>query len=181
MGKQEKGKKPKKALTGLAAALVKSGHLSEKKARDLERGKRKEEKVLGRDGVAEREAARKAELEAAREAQALASRQRDRGRLDSEALERARRVIRNDRDPGFGGRRQWFFVARDRRVLFLELSDSSARLLADGEAGIVESLGQAPEPHTVVTGERARVTLMGVDPELVRFWNRDAPLNERRS
>ena len=49
MGKS-KGKK-KKQLTGLAAALVKSGHISDKDARKLTRDQRREDKALGQEGV----------------------------------------------------------------------------------------------------------------------------------
>ena len=44
--------------------------------------------------------------------------------------------------------------------------------LADGEAGVVESLGVTPEEHVVVADRQALALLRGFDPEMVRFWNR---------
>ncbi|MCO5170212.1 MAG: DUF2058 family protein [Planctomycetes bacterium] len=172
-----KGDKKSKAkpLTGLAAALVKSGHLDESKARELAREQRREEKVLGREGVEQREAERKAALEAQRDAEADAARQRERARVEREARERARRVVHDNTHPGGeGGSRRWFFVARGGRVLFLEVTDEVGRLLADGKAGIVEGCQpEAPGAHVVVAGEKHLTTLVGIDRDLVRFWNRD--------
>ena len=169
MGKKDK---PAKPLTGLAAALVKAGKLDEKKARNLTREARREEKALGREGVEERDAQKRAELEARKEAEAEASRQRERQRLEGETMQRARRTVHDHADPGYRGNRRWFFVTRAKRILFLDVNDSTAGLLREGQAGIVESLGQATEDHTVVLTERALVTLVGIDKELVRFWNR---------
>ncbi len=169
MGKKNKGKK--KPLTGLAAALVKSGHLAEQKARKLTREQHRDDKALGRAGVTQREEQKQASTTAEKQAEAAASRERERSRLDAEAAERARRVIRDNRCPSGAGNRRWFFVGRDQRVGFLDLDGVTARLLGDGEAGIVESLGEGPAPFTVVN-QRALTTLLGIDEGLVRFWNR---------
>lgn len=171
-----KGEKKGKAnpLTGLAAALVKAGHLDEKQARELAREQRREDKALGREGVEQREAEKRAEAEARKAAEADAARERERQRLAREARERAERVVRDNRHPGAeGGSRRWFFVTRGGRVPFLELTDEAARLLMDGKAGIVEACDPAaPDAHVVVTGEKHLTTLLGIDKDLVRFWNR---------
>lgn len=172
-----KGKGKKKKLTGLAAALVKSGHLDEKKARKLSRDKRREDKALGREGVAEREAAKQVAADVRKAAEADAARERERGRKADEDRMRVLRAIREGIDPNFRGSRQWFFIARDGRVLFLKVSDSTARMLGDGQAGIVESQGVAKGEHVVLGDPRALTTLIGIDKELVRFWNRDAGSN----
>jgi hypothetical protein len=174
VGKKNKGKKGK-PLTGLAAALVKSGHLSEKKAKSLGRDQRREDKALGKDGIAQREAQKQATDEAARVAQASADRERAASKTSDEAHERLRRVVRDGMAHGAGGSRRWFFVARDGRILFMELADDVAGMLVSGSAGIVESLGEARDAHVVVAPERALTTLVGIDPEVVRFWNREGP------
>lgn len=177
MGKDEKRSRAN-PLTGLAAALVKSGHMKEKDARELQREQRKEEKALGRDGVAEREAQRAAEAEARKKAEAEAQRLREHERVAREGREKAVRLTLDNLHPGAeGGQRRWFFVARDGRVPFLELSDDAARMLMDGKAGIVELLepGAARVRHVVVAGDRHLVMLTGIDKELVRFWNRGGP------
>lgn len=165
--------KPKKPLTGLAAALVKAGKLDEKQARELAREQRKEDKELGRDGVEAREAQKQAEAEARRQAEAEAARQRERDRVAREARERALRTVQDNRHPGGeSGSRRWFFVARDRRVPFLEVTDECARMLMDGKAGIVESCDPDAPGHVVLAGDKHLVTLLNIDKELVRFWNR---------
>jgi len=174
-----KGKKKKGQLTGLAAALVKSGHLDEEKARKLaheqrkqEKAQLKEQKQLGKAKAAEREARAEAEAEARREAEAAAQRAKQRDQDAEATMERVRETIREAIFPGADGSRRWFFVTRDGRVPFLNVSQGAARLLDSGEAGIVESLGEADADHVVVESQRALMTLHNTDPELVRFWNR---------
>lgn len=169
MGKKNKAK----PLTGLAAALVKSGHLSEKKAKEISREKRREDKDLGRKGLEQREAELRQQAAAERVAEAEAARLREAQRVSSETDDRARRAIRDNLHKAPGGGRQWFYAVRDGRVLYMDVSDEVAGLLARGGAGITESLGQAPGEHAVVVGERALQTLIGIDKELVRFWNQE--------
>ena len=174
MGKKNKGKKGK-PLTGLAAALVNSGHLSEKKAKAITREQRRDDKAVGRKGLEEREAQQQQEAAAARQVEAEAARVRATLKASSETDERASRVIRDNLHKAPGGGRQWFYAARDGRVLYMDVADQVAGLLARGEGGITESLGQSPGEHTVVVSERALQTLVGIDKELVRFWNREEP------
>ena len=173
-----KGKKKKKALTGLAAALVSSGHMKEKQARKVTREQRRDDKALGREGVAQREAER-AQAESERKAkEAETNRQRAEqervqaaSQSEERGLEKARAIVREHHEAS-RGRRRWFFVARDRRVLFLELSDAAAGMLVQGQAAIVESLGQAQGSHAVLVGEPNVERLSAVDPDCVRFYNR---------
>lgn len=173
MGKKNKGKKGK-PLTGLAAALVKSGHLSETKAKKLVREQRREERGLDPAERAQREAERRERLAAERAAETAAARERERERLTAEALARARRIVRAGGTTSPGPRR-WYFVARDGRILFLDVSDDTAALLASGGAGIVEALEEGPEEHLILIGARDLESLRAIDPEAVRFWNRGTP------
>lgn len=177
MGKDKK--KPGKPLTGLAAALVKSGHLSEKAASKIQREQRREDKALGREGVEQRDLQKAAEAAARRAAEAEADRVRQAEVTDGASRERAARTVREAQLENTGGRRRWFFVARGGRIRFFEVDDTTARLLMDGEAGIVESVGEAKGEHTLVGGQRALGTLAGIDPELVRFWNRPGQPQDR--
>lgn len=168
---KDKKKRPKKQLTGLAAALVKSGHLKEKKAREIKRVERKEEKALGREGLAQREAEKLAADEARRAAEAEAARVREQERAASGEAGRLQRVVRDRMVQGIHGARRFFFVARDGRVPYLDLDRDVAHGLIDGKLGIAESLGAVAAEHVVL--EVAGVnTLYASDPELVRFWNK---------
>ena len=173
MGKKNKGKKGR-SLTGLAAALVNSGHLSENKAKKLTREKRRDDKALGRDAVAGREAQEAVAAAGKRTAEAMADRERELARVGVEARERARRVVRENLVSTAGNRR-WFFGARDGRILFVDVGDDVAGMLVSGGAGVVETLGEARDAHGVVGSPKALQTLVGIEAGLVRFWNRDGP------
>lgn len=168
MSKKDDKKKP---LTGLAAALVKAGHLDEKSARKLVTEQRREDKAIGREGVAEREAQKEAELVAKRAAEAEAQRALAREHEQSGARERIERAVRDGAIQGWTGNRRFFFVARSRRIPFLDVSIEVARALSDGQLGIVEAGGADPDEHVIVE-ERALTTLHTIDPELIRCWNR---------
>lgn len=167
----KKDDKPKKALTGLAAALVKSGHLDEKAARKLVTEQRREDKAIGREGVAAREATKEAELQAQRAAEAEAQRALAKAHEQEGARERIQRAVREGAIQGWTGNRRFFFLARSRQIPFLDVSIEVARALGDGKLGIVESGGEDRDEHVIVE-ERALNTLHTIDPELVRFWNR---------
>lgn len=170
----KKDDKPKKPLTGLAAALVKAGKLDEKDARKIVTEQRREDKALGRDAVEQREAEKKAALEAQRAAEAEAQRALAKDKDAQEKRERVERAIRDNVISGWGGNRRFFFVARSGRIPFFDVNIDVARALTDGKLGIVEAAGVIDDDHAIVE-ERALVTLHGVDPELVRFWNRGRP------
>lgn len=174
MAKDEK-KKPsgKPALTGMAAALAKAGIVSEKQARAAQREQRKEVRDLGADVVAAREAAEKAELARKLAAEAEARREADAARVAAERREAVLKAIKDAMIPGEGGQRRWFFVARDGRVPFLEVSDEAARALSDGRAGICELTEGGRTRHVLVGDEKRLQTIQGLDLELVRFWGRD--------
>jgi uncharacterized protein YaiL (DUF2058 family) len=169
----------KPQLTGMAAALAKAGIVSEKQARAAQREQRKEARDLGEDVVAARDAAERAALAKRLEAEAEARRAADAAQVAAERRAAVLRAIEDGRIPGEGGQRRWFFVARDGRVPFLEVSDDAARALSDGRAGICE-LPQPDGPastarvrHVLVGDEKKLQTIQGLDLDLVRFWGRD--------
>jgi len=86
------------------------------------------------------------------------------------SLQSVREAIRAHAELVRGGRR-WYFVARDERVLFLDVSEAATKLLAEGRAGIVENVAGGAEEHVLVTSREALALALSLDPELVRFWN----------
>ena len=170
MGKKNKGNRPQPALGGLADAFVKAGLASEKEADKARNERRRERKELGADGIAKREHERRERHELVRRESAEASRARALGERDQAATERVQRAIRDHRETG-RGRSRWFFVARDGRIPFVDVNDGVARALADGTAGIVETLGVVDGEHAVIGDVQALVVLRDHDPDVVRFWN----------
>jgi RNA recognition motif-containing protein len=73
------------------------------------------------------------------------------------------------KETGFGARR-FYFVARDNRIPFLDLSDELASRLEKGLAAIVEIPAQGIDDYTIVPRAVAQ-QMRSVDPELVRFLN----------
>jgi len=70
------------------------------------------------------------------------------------------------------GPRRFCFVSRQRKIRWLDLTAPLARKLELGLLAIVESTGDADEPHVLVPADIAERMEM-LDPELVRFWNRE--------
>ena len=168
-----KGKKKRKGppLTGLAAALVKAGKLDAKSANKLTREKRREDRKLSPEELAQQEAEKQAEADARRAAEAEASRARQAAQNAAAADSRAQRAVQSGlvRTTGGGGR--WFFVSRSGLIPFIEVDRETGHKLKDGQAGIVESQGVVSAAHCIV-GAQALMTLHTIDPEFVRFWNR---------
>lgn len=170
MAKKKKGKGG--GFGGLADAFVKSGVASDKAARKSRRERASEDRELGRDGVAERERERQAEEQARLAAEKERQRELAAAQREGAETESLVETIRLNAETGRGPKR-WFFVARDGHIPFLEVSDGAMRLLGEGHAGIVESLGAFAQSHVVVSGRQALERLDQADPELIRFWNRE--------
>jgi RNA recognition motif-containing protein len=81
------------------------------------------------------------------------------------------------KETGFGARR-FYFVTRDNRIPFLDLSDELVSRLEKGMAAIVELPGEDIDEYTVVPRAVAR-QMQSVDPESVRFLNPEAPPESR--
>lgn len=158
-------KPPDRGLGGLADALLKAGVTpppEEKPApREERRRERGERPASDRGGSAERRGPSQPRIPRFDPAPQL-----DDARRDS-LRERIRASLVGGRGP-----KRWFFVARDRRVPFVDVSEGVSKLLSEGAAGVVESLGAASESHVVVSDPQTLSALDEADPGFVRFWNR---------
>lgn len=159
--------KRKKKLTGLAAALVQAGHLDDKKARKLAREKKREDKSLGAEEVAARKTA---ELEAAAERKAAELEAKETATVDAKRAE-VRAQVRSQAATGWQGRRRWFYVRRDQRLSYFELSDEMARLMRGGQAAIVEGFDADEGQHFIVKDPLLIGRIRVEDASHVRFWN----------
>jgi hypothetical protein len=168
VGKNGKGK----SLGGLADAFVKAGVASEKSARGARRERASEDRELGREGLERRQAERERELAHRRAEEADRERTLAAQRREAGETERLRSLVAAHAETARGPRR-WFFVARDGRIPFVEVSDAVARQLADGHAGVVENPGEGADEHLVVAGRQALTAIEQAEPALVRFWNKD--------
>jgi|GEM_PF-413203 len=73
------------------------------------------------------------------------------------------------KETGFGSRR-FYFVTRESKIPFLDLSDELTGRLEKGQAAIVELPGDDVVDYTIVPRAVAR-RMQSVDPDSVRFMN----------
>ena len=81
------------------------------------------------------------------------------------------------KETGFGARR-FYFVTRENKIPFLDLSEELTSRLERGMAAIVELPGEAIDEYTIVPRAVA-LQMQSVDPESVRFLNPEAPPEAR--
>jgi uncharacterized protein YaiL (DUF2058 family) len=169
VGNKKKGKGL--PLGNLADALLKAGVANKQAAHKAHVEKRSEEKALGKEGLAHREAELREATEEQRKQQIDAARAREDMKRDKDAFESTRALIKAHIESG-GGNKRWFYVSRDGRIPFMDVADDVLRKLADGEAGVVESLGATDAEHVVVSGRQTLAALADFNADLVRFWNK---------
>lgn len=90
---------------------------------------------------------------------------------DEEVKARIQKMIEDAslKETGFGSRR-FYFVTRENKIPFLDLSDELTGRLEKGQAAIVELPGDDVVDYTIVPRDVAR-RMQSVDPESVRFMN----------
>ncbi len=94
---------------------------------------------------------------------------------EAEIKERIREMVEGAslKETGFGARR-FYFVTRENKIPFLDLSDELTSRLEKGQAAIVELPGDGVDEYTIVPRAVAR-QMQSIDPESVRFLNPEAP------
>jgi len=90
---------------------------------------------------------------------------------EEEAKERIQKMVEESslKETGFGARR-FYFVTRENKIPFLDLSDELTGRLEKGQAAIVEVPGDDVVDYTIVPRAVAR-QMQTIDPESVRFMN----------
>lgn len=99
---------------------------------------------------------------------------------EEEVKERIRDMVLRAslKETGFGARR-FYFVARNNKMPFLDLSEELTNRLERGLAAIVEAPGAGVDDYTIVPRAVAR-QMQSVDPESVRFLNPESPPDANR-
>lgn len=164
-------------MQNLRDKLLKAGIVDKKQKKRAEQDARQERKQKGGHVVTQGAEARRQEIY-----EQKLSEQRERDRI----LEEKRRIAREAREQHlriqymveyYGmtprrGPRRWYFMARNRKIRFLEVNDDDARRLEKGLLAIVERIGDLEGAYTVVPAEVAD-HIWKVDDNYVRFYNRD--------
>ncbi|MBI4613102.1 MAG: DUF2058 family protein [Planctomycetes bacterium] len=171
--KGDKGaKKPSGGLGDLGRALREAGILSEDRAKKLAHEERVRKGQAGRDAIeAEKRAHEEeiAKIESARKADVQVAQVRHRTQAD---LERLARIVKESALPATRGGKRFHFVAKSGRVPFVDAGEDVTRQLVSGSAGIVEVPGKNGREHAIVADRASLEEIAGIDPDVVRFWNR---------
>lgn len=165
-------------MGNLRDELLKAKLVSEKDVQKAKRDEFKKKEEVGRRAVEDQ---KKKESET-KEASARARRDEDRRReADRQRNEKERQTKFQARDIArkaalgkdkVGGTRRFYFIARDRRVPFLELSQEAALDLEHGKLAIVEVEGRKRDIiDWVVVPREAAQRVQALDAEAVRFLN----------
>lgn len=90
---------------------------------------------------------------------------------EEEVKERIQKMVEEAslKETGFGARR-FYFVTRENKIPFLDLSDELTGRLEKGQAAIVELPGDDVVDYTIVPRAVAR-RMQSIDPDSVRFMN----------
>ena len=160
-------------MQNLRDKLLKAGLISEKQAKEADRGERKPQGTVKQkqQSISEEERQRR-EAFALREAEVAEERRKEaakrtEARQQSERALRLRQLVEANRVREPPGEVNFHFVKRSGKVGRLAISPDTAKLLEGGAAAVVEDPGN-PE-HAVVPGEAAK-RIYEVDRQAVRFW-----------
>jgi uncharacterized protein YaiL (DUF2058 family) len=160
-------------MQNLRDKLLKAGLVTEKQAKEAERGEHKpqgtvkqKQQALSEEERQRREAFAQREAELAEERRKEAAK-RTEAREQSERAQRLRQLVATHRLREVPGDVNFHFVKRSGKIGRLAVSPETAKLLENGAAAVVEDPGN-PE-HAVVPGEAAK-RIYEVDRQAVRFW-----------
>ncbi len=157
----------------LGDQLLKMGLVDEKQVRQVKQEQRASRKRKGRSGVNADKAARAQAAEARRNESRRNDRERSRAAneatADHESQHRIQQIVGSGRVEGrTGGRRRFYFEARDGRIPLLELNDESIDGLEGGRIAIAE----APDGRVTLVNRNAAERINEIDTSWIRTWNR---------
>lgn len=165
-------------MQNLRDQLLKAGLVTKQQKQQTEQDQRRERKQLKKGQVEELTQEQQRQAHAARlEAQRTADRQRaveQRQQVEAkEKLLQLRHTIdywQLPEEPKAS--RRWYFVTRHNVVKYLPVTAPTALQLRAGALAIVEHPDEA-EPRYVLVERDAAEVVVHVDPEYVRFYNRE--------
>ncbi len=154
----------------LSEELFKAGLISKKQLKATEHDKRVKQKNVGHKALDKEEQRKKAEHEKRRAEQQVQDRERN---LDEQAaLEgkvtraRLKDIIKHGAVKSGRGNRRFYFVARDGKIPFLEVSDEIARALQYGDLAIVR-IPEMKLERFVILPRKTATQVKDIDPDLV--------------
>lgn len=164
--------------------FLKAKLITKKDVKQLEHESRVEKKRLGTEGLQAQEQQRQKELQQKLDEQKLRdqqlARQQAQERLDKEK-ERNKvnieELIKNAEMDDHGPRK-FFFITRNKKIPYISVSDGMGEKLERGIAAIVEYPTPIGSDFAIVNRQCAE-KLSEIDPEAVRFFNREPLIRDR--
>jgi uncharacterized protein YaiL (DUF2058 family) len=162
-------------MSDMRKALKQAGVVSDKQARQAAHADRVHRKELGEEGLA---AERERRDETLREEQAQAKRaaaEREREvhaqkGAESRRLRMAQLVRAHDLGAQEAGPHRFYFALADGEIAFVDVSDSLARRLTQGDAAIIDGVGLLDRDFGVISGKIA-AELEAIERTRIVLWN----------
>jgi len=159
----------------LREQLLKAKLISQKQAKKAKREKQLEKKKLSPDTLESKQQAKKDVYQNLKLKKADADRKREEQKRKEiqrkNSAARLRDIVMNSEiRKGRTGNYRFYFVARNSRIPFIEISQRLAEELQNGHAAIVETPGETSEIFRVIRKESA-LKLKLEAPEYVLFFN----------
>lgn len=156
-------------------ALKKAGLASEKDLRRTRHEERVRRTEMGAEGLAEEQQRREQERLAEEARKRQADRDRERAmqtrREEETRLGKLAGLLQEADVLGReGGPRRFFFELPDGAIVFVDVSESLARRLIQGDAAIIRATGVLSKEFSVVSGKAAK-EIEQLDRARVLFWN----------
>jgi uncharacterized protein YaiL (DUF2058 family) len=176
-------------MADLRKQLLKAGLIDKKakqKADTEARRKKKRKRKKGKGGGPDAEERRQQEeYDRVMAEKAEADRAIEKERQEAGAVKERDNRVRNlagawairEAKPG---RRRWFFVRRDGIIRWFDVGAELAWRLELGAVAVVERPGDPDEPFAMVPRDVAE-RISGIEPQFVRFWNREGPPDEEEA
>ena len=150
--------------------LLKAKLISKKQLKKIEHEKRIAKTKLGTEGVAQKKEEREAELAAKIKAQKEKNKQQAKLKkeelVEKEKIARIKSFVRNAvRPENRRGNRKFYFVASDKKIPYLTVSDDIAVNLETGRLAIIEY----EQEFMIIDGKSAK-NIEALDSGIIRFW-----------
>ncbi|HEX7926894.1 MAG TPA: DUF2058 family protein [bacterium] len=169
-------------MGSLRDEMLKAGLVSKKDAKRAAHTQRVETKETGREEAERRAAEERAAIAKQAEAQRIQDRETAlKAHAEQSAKEQAagaqariaaqiESALREGKVEHWEGQRTYYFLAGERELLFLNVSDDASRRLSEGKAAIVRS-ADSKSPYTLLHAGAAE-KLAEVAPERIVTWHR---------
>ena len=154
----------------LTDQLLKAGLINQKQAKQTKHKQRVKQKTVGHKGLDAEERKKKQDFEKKRDEKRTQDRSRNRKEEEVKLEKVERSQLRNlvrDGAISVSGNRRYYFVTRENKVPYLEVSDDIVRKLQHGQLAIIEMPDQKMERFVVLERNKA-LQVRETEPDLVR-------------